>query len=56
MVPLLHLTSSRRVMGQWANGWFLLILGWGSVALITAMDLYSLPDSMRDAWRIIAGP
>jgi Mn2+/Fe2+ NRAMP family transporter len=25
MFPLLHLTSSRRIMGKWANGWFLLI-------------------------------
>ena len=53
MFPLLHLTSSRRIMGKWANGWVLLILGWGSVAFITAMDLYSLPESLREAWRII---
>ena len=42
-------------MGQWVNGWFLLILGWGSVLLITAMDLYSLPESLKTAWRIITG-
>ena len=53
LFPLLHLTSSHRVMGKWANGWFLLILGWSSVVLITAMDLYSLPASLREAWRII---
>jgi len=56
LFPLLHLTSSRRIMGQWANGWRLLLLGWGSVVLITAMDLYSLPESLRAAWRIVAGP
>ena len=55
MFPLLHFTSSRQKMGQWANGWFLLILGWGSVLLITAMDLYSLPASLKEAWRIITG-
>lgn len=55
LFPLLYFTSSRRRMGRWANGWFLLILGWGSVLLITAMDLYSLPASLREAWRIIAG-
>jgi len=54
LFPLLHFTSSRRRMGQWANGWFLLILGWGSVLLITAMDLYSLPASLKEAWRIIS--
>ncbi len=55
LFPLLHFTSSRRKMGQWANGWFLLILGWGSALLITAMDLYSLPASLKEAWRILSG-
>ena len=55
MFPLLHFTSSRRIMGQWANGWFLMVLGWGSVILITLMDIYSLPESLKDAWHIIAG-
>jgi manganese transport protein len=55
MFPLLHFTSSRRRMGQWANGWFLLILGWGSALLITAMAIYSLPESLKEAWRIISG-
>ena len=30
MFPLLHFTSSRRRMGKWRSGWFLLIAGWGS--------------------------
>jgi manganese transport protein len=55
LFPLLHFTSSRRKMGQWVNGWFLLILGWGSALLIAAMDLYSLPESLKAAWRIITG-
>ncbi|MGO8678873.1 MAG: Nramp family divalent metal transporter [Limisphaerales bacterium] len=55
MIPLLQFTSSRKRMGQWANGWFLLILGWGSVVLITVMDLYSLPESFSTAWRVISG-
>jgi manganese transport protein len=55
MFPLLHFTSSHRRMGRWANGWFLLILGWGSALLITAMDLYSLPESLKEAWRVITG-
>jgi manganese transport protein len=42
MIPLLHFTSSRRYMGQFANGWFLLIAGWGSCVLITALDLWGL--------------
>jgi len=55
MFPLLHFTSSRKIMGQWRNGWFLLILGWASVIAITGMDIYSLPDALKDAWHIIVG-
>ena len=55
MFPLLHFTSSRRRMGAWKNGWLLLVAGWGSALLITAMDLYGLPDSLKGAWQVIAG-
>jgi manganese transport protein len=55
MFPLLHFTSSRKRMGEWRNGWFLLITGWGSAILITAMDIYSLPESLREAWAVIVG-
>ncbi len=55
MFPLLHFTSSRKRMGRWRNGWFLLLTGWGSAILITVMDIYSLPDALREAWAVIAG-
>jgi manganese transport protein len=55
MFPLLHFTSSRRRMGAWKNGWFLLLAGWGSAILITAMDIYGLPDSLKAAWQVIVG-
>jgi manganese transport protein len=55
MFPVLQFTCSRKRMGQWVNGWFLTVLGWGSALLITAMDLYSLPESLKEAWRIISG-
>jgi manganese transport protein len=55
MFPLLHLTSSSKRMGKWKNGWFLLLAGWGSALLITAMDLLGLPDSIQAAWRVITG-
>jgi manganese transport protein len=55
MFPLLHFTSSRRRMGQWRNGWFLLIAGWGSAILITVLDVYGLPDSLKTAWQVITG-
>ena len=55
MFPLLHFTGSTRRMGPWKNGTFLLITGWTSAILITAMDVYGLPDSIRTAWHLIAG-
>ncbi len=55
MFPLLHFTSSSKRMGKWRNGWFLLATGWASAILITAMDVYGLPDSLKTAWRVLAG-
>ncbi len=55
MFPLLHFTSSRWRMGQWRNGWFLLIAGWTSAILISALDIYGLPDSLKQAWAVIVG-
>ncbi len=55
MFPLLHFTSSKKRMGKWRLGWFLLLTGWISAILITAMDIYGLPDSLRQAWQVIAG-
>lgn len=55
MFPLLHFTSSRRRMGAYRSGWFLLATGWTSCLLITGLDIYGLPDSLREAWAIITG-
>jgi manganese transport protein len=55
MFPLLHFTSSRVRMGAWKNGRFLLVAGWGSAILITAMDIYGLPDAVKQAWGVIVG-
>ena len=55
MFPLLHFTSSRLRMGRWVNGWVLLIAGWASGLTITAMDIYGLPEALKQAWRVIKG-
>ena len=55
MLPLLQFTSSGKRMGKWKNGWLLLLAGWGSAVLITLMDLYSLPESLKTAWHVITG-
>jgi manganese transport protein len=55
MFPLLHFTSSRRRMGVWKSGWLLIVAGWGSAILITAMDIWGLPESLKSAWHVILG-
>ena len=55
MFPLLQFTSSRKRMGKWKNGWFLLSAGWASAILITAMDVFGLPESLKTAWHVITG-
>ncbi len=55
MFPLLHFTSSGKRMGKWKLGPFLLIAGWGSAIVITGMDLFGLPDSIKSAWHVIIG-
>jgi manganese transport protein len=55
MFPLLHFTSSSEKMRGWKNGWLLMAGGWGAAILITALDLWGLPDSLRSAWHVIVG-
>jgi manganese transport protein len=55
MFPLLHITSSRKWMGEFRNGWFLLAAGWTSCLLITALDIWGLPKAVSNAWKVIAG-
>ena len=55
MFPLLHFTSSRAKMGAWKSGIFLMTAGWGSAILITALDIWGLPDSIRSAWHVLVG-
>ena len=54
MFPLLWFTSSKRIMGTHRNGWFLLATGWTSAVLITALDIYGLPDAIHDAAAVFA--
>jgi len=53
MFPLLLFAGSSKRMGKWRIGRFLLLAGWSSAVLITVMDIYSLPDSLRQVWTVI---
>ena len=55
MFPLLHFTSSRKRLGKWKSRGFLMVAGWTSAILITALDVYGLPDALRQAWQIVSG-
>jgi manganese transport protein len=55
MFPLLHFTSSKKWMSNHANGWFLVLTGGLICLLITGLDLYGLPDALRNAWSVITG-
>src|ERR1700720_3340274 len=54
MFPLLWFASSRRRMGTWKAGPLLAAAGWASALLITAMDVFGLPEAVRTAWHVIS--
>jgi manganese transport protein len=49
MFPLMAFAASRRRMGDQRIGWFLIATGWASCLMITALDIYGLPDAVHDA-------
>jgi manganese transport protein len=55
MFPLLAFAGSKRRMGDGRIGSFLLVAGWSSCLLITALDIYGLPDAMHDAIGVFTG-
>jgi len=55
MLPLMYFACSKRHMGSQRIGKFLMVTGWASCLLITALDLYGLPDALHDAWSILGG-
>ena len=54
MFPLLHFTSSKKRMGRFANGWWLLAAGWGSCVAITLLDVYGLTQKLAEWWALLA--
>ncbi len=49
MFPLLWFTSSKRLMGSYRNGAFLMVACWTACILITGLDIYGLPSAVRNA-------
>lgn len=40
IVPLVHLTSSRAHMGEFANGWAMQVVAWALTVVIAALNIY----------------
>ena len=55
MFPLAAFHVLPQVHGQVEDRLVSLIAGWGSALLITAMDLYGLPDSLVEAGKVVIG-
>ncbi len=55
MFPLMCFASSKRRMGAHRIGGFLITTGWVSCVLITALDLYGLPDAWHQAMAVFSG-
>jgi manganese transport protein len=55
MFPLMYFAGSHSCMGAQRIGKFLLVTGWASCLIITALDLYGLPGALHDAWAILGG-
>jgi len=55
MFPLMQFTSSKTKMGRFRNGWFLLVAGWTTCILITALDVVGLPDTFKKAVAVVVG-
>jgi manganese transport protein len=55
MIPLMYFCTKRNLMGKHRAGWMLLGAGWITCLLITALDIYGLPESIREAWNIVIG-
>jgi manganese transport protein len=53
MFPLLHFTSRRKWMGNFASSWGLLACGWATALLITVLDVIALPELFEKARDVI---
>lgn len=45
IIPLLILTDSKQVMGEFANNHLCSLLGWGSSLILVFLNLYNLPET-----------
>jgi len=54
VIPLIHFTSDRRNMGEFANPMWVRVLGWLTAAIIVGLNAWLVIDNVRD-WVTAAG-
>jgi manganese transport protein len=55
MFPLMTFAGSKRRMGAQRIGPLLFATGWACCLMITALDIYGLPDALRGAVAVFTG-
>ena len=55
VIPLIHLTSDRKTMGEFANGAWLRVGGWICAAFILMLNIWMLKDQVNE-WMDAAAP
>ncbi|MCU1294408.1 MAG: Mn2+/Fe2+ transporter, family [Bryobacterales bacterium] len=54
VIPLVHFTSDRKRMGQFANSWAVKLAAWGCALFILTLDVWLLRNQIRD-WLSASG-
>jgi len=54
IIPLVHFTSDRRRMGEFANRTWIIILSWVTAVVILVLNVWLMGQSIRD-WLAVAG-
>ncbi|MEP6714720.1 MAG: Nramp family divalent metal transporter [Terriglobia bacterium] len=54
IIPLLHFTSDRSLMGPFVNGWKLSTAGWATAAIVLGLNIWLAAQSIRE-WAAASG-
>jgi manganese transport protein len=54
VIPLVHFTSDRKRMGEFASNWTVKLAAWGCAVFILALDIWLLRDQVRE-WLAATG-
>ena len=55
VIPLIHFTSNRKLMGEFANPVWIKISAWFCAAFILALNIWLIADQVRDWWHSASG-